>query len=209
MAIATLATPIFQTVNGVKRKLLPETIASQVKMNDGTNLEAKLSSLSNQASGKTTTYVVEDITERNNLTDLIIGDQAWVKNATGDPSVKSGGAKYIWEGTIVDGEVTDAKWVKTAEVESMDVVVNWNDIQNGPTSSPDSIDVAVNVVGTMDGHELTVSEETGELLLDGNGVGGKYGAYVTADPEDEEAFNEAVGALNLPDGAMFTAVSGS
>lgn len=195
---AVLLTPIFQKVNGVTRKVLPPTLASQVSMADGKTVEEKFAALQNQATGKTTTYVVEDITARNELTDLVVGDQAWVKNATGDPSVKSGGAKYIWEGGETGG------WVKTSETESMDMSFEWNDIQNKPVSSPDSIDVAVNVVGTMDGHELTVSEETKDLLLDGKAVGGVYGAHVSLSPEDE-GFADAVTALNLPNGAFFTA----
>lgn len=205
--IATLVTPIFQTVNGVKRKLLPETIATQVKFDNGTNLEARITALENQSAGKTTTYVVNDIAERNALTDLVVGDQAWVKNATADPSVTRGGAKYIWETSTVDGETVNV-WTKTAETESMDLAIKWTDIDGRPTSSPDAIDVAVNVVGTMDGHELTVSTETGDLLLDGNSVGGKYGAYLSADPEDEESVNAALAAAKLPDGAFFTILPG-
>jgi len=77
--------------------------------------------------------VVADIATRDALTPAQ-GDQAFVIDATGDPTVDSGGATYIYDGTA---------WVKISEAESMDVALDWNNIINGPTSSAGAIDAAV------------------------------------------------------------------
>lgn len=63
----------------------------------------------------TSQYEVADITARNALTGLSIGDRVFVSNATGDATVSSGWAIYIYRSAGV--------WTKMAEQEGLDVVV--------------------------------------------------------------------------------------
>ena len=59
-------------------------------------------------------YIVADIAARDALTGLVASDEVYVIDASGDPTVDSGGAKYIWDGT---------QYLKQAEDESFDVVI--------------------------------------------------------------------------------------
>ncbi len=78
--------------------------------------------------------IVADINARNTLQNK--SQPVFVKNATADSSVKSGGAFYLYDETT-------SSWVKVSEAESMDVVMRWADIQGKPTSTPQAIDTAV------------------------------------------------------------------
>lgn len=79
--------------------------------------------------------VVADIPTRNMLnlqrTTLLL-----VLDATGDPTVHSGSAMYVWD-------MATLTFYKVSEFESMDITLDWNSIQNKPTSSPAQIDSAV------------------------------------------------------------------
>ena len=79
--------------------------------------------------------IVADIAARDALTptDPI---QVYVTDATGDGTVASGGAFYLYNPT---GDT----WIKTGESESLDVVLSWANIQDKPTSSVTDIDDAV------------------------------------------------------------------
>lgn len=79
--------------------------------------------------------VVADIAARNALNPTSV-TMALVLDATGDATVSSGAATYVWN------EGPDA-WVKIAEYESMDVVVTWASISGKPTSAVADIDDAV------------------------------------------------------------------
>lgn len=70
-------------------------------------------------------HVVENIAERDSMTDLFRGKSVYVKDATADATVKRGGAYYIYDG---------ASWIKTAEAESLDVVLDFDAIVNKPTT---------------------------------------------------------------------------
>jgi hypothetical protein len=98
-------------------------------------------------------YVVADIAARNALSPFS-GMHALVLNATGDPTVSAGGAEYVYDGTA---------WQKISELNDLDMVINWEDIQNKPAylgsflNLPDTPDtytghagkiVAVNSTGT-------------------------------------------------------------
>jgi len=76
-----------------------------------------------------------DIAARNALT-LTSNTMVYVNDATGDPTVLSGGALYFYKADT-------QTFIKVAEYESMDVVINWNNIQGKPTSTPSGIDEAV------------------------------------------------------------------
>lgn len=78
--------------------------------------------------------VVEDINARNAITQKVIGSEVFVKSAVGDNTVKSGGARYLWDGT---------KWLKVSETESMDLNLAWSALQGKPDSSVTDIDNAV------------------------------------------------------------------
>ena len=116
-----MADPIkVKLLDAQKNPILPETTAEQVKTNDGSNVETKLASLQTAISGKVPCYVVNDIAARDGLESPKQGDLCWVKDASADESVNSGAAQYIYDGSA---------WVKIAEAESLDFVVNWADIQ--------------------------------------------------------------------------------
>lgn len=205
-SIEPMNTKVFQLIRGVKHQLYPETIVGNVYLSDGSTLEKSIDEFSNVLSGKTHTYVVQNIEERDSLSNLIIGDEVRVKDATGDPSVKKGSAKYILDGLMVDGKATDLAWVKISEEESMDMIIEWDTIQNIPSSSVDKINTIGSVLGTMANHELTVHDNNGRLLLDGKVLGSTHRGYVEVDPESKD-FDSAVTDLKLPNGAMFTVVT--
>jgi len=117
-------------------RINPATIATQVSTADGGNVEDKIVSLSAAVAGQTAVQVVADITARDALTGMLVGDQVWVVDATGDSTVTAGAAKYLYESA-------EKGWIKTAEAESMDVILKWADIQDKPTSAVADIDDAV------------------------------------------------------------------
>lgn len=59
-----------------------------------------------------------------------------VTDATGDPTVTNGSALYVYREATTD-------FVKLTEYESLDVVIQWANIQGRPVSSPAHIDEAV------------------------------------------------------------------
>jgi hypothetical protein len=78
--------------------------------------------------------VVADIAARNAVADPFAGLHVLVLDATADTTVKSGAAEYVYDGT---------KFIKVSEVESLDVVLEWANIQNKPSSTVADIDDAV------------------------------------------------------------------
>lgn len=86
-------------------------------------------------SGTNNLTIVSTIAERDALT-LTQNTFVLVTDATGDPTVTSGAALYIWNNT-------NQTYTKISEYESMDLTINWSDIQGKPTSSPSAIDTAV------------------------------------------------------------------
>ena len=69
--------------------------------------------------------VVANVSERDAIADKFSGLAVYVKDATGDATVARGGAYYIYDG---------GAWLKTAESESLDVVLNWAAIEDKPTT---------------------------------------------------------------------------
>lgn len=100
--------------------------------------------------------IVADIAARNALTP-VNGQLVYVLNATGDPTVAKGAASYIWKADT-------AEWIKLTELESMDVIVQWSNIQGAPTSSPSAIDTAV-----ANSHTHANKTELDKIGEDGNG----------------------------------------
>lgn len=84
--------------------------------------------------------VVADITARDALNPVVV-TIALVIDATDDSTVTSGSATYVFD-------PADDTWTKIAEHESMDLVTEWDNIQNKPSSSVAAIDAAVAVSHT-------------------------------------------------------------
>jgi len=82
-----------------------------------------------------TFQVVADIAARDAMS-LSVNTQVIVLNATGDTSVTSGSAGYVYKADT-------STWHKMFETEAMDIVLNWASIVGGPTSAPAAIDNAV------------------------------------------------------------------
>ena len=79
--------------------------------------------------------IVDDITARGSVdTSKVI--YVYVKDATADSTVASGGASYLYDKSTYT-------WVKVNEYESMDLVSDWSKIENKPTSTVQAIDAAV------------------------------------------------------------------
>ncbi len=98
--------------------------------------EADIQAMINSAvSNISNIQVVADIAARNALAPTTT-KYVYVKNATGDTTVKAGGATYLWD------TVTSA-WVKISEAESLDLSLTWASISGKPSSTPAQIDTAV------------------------------------------------------------------
>lgn len=94
--------------------------------------------------------VVATIAARDAIANPFTGMSAFVEDASGDTTVNSGGAYYIYNGTA---------WVKTAEAESMDVVLQWTAIQGKPDTLAG--------YGITDGVNKAGDTMTGALILSG------------------------------------------
>lgn len=79
--------------------------------------------------------IVPDIAARDALQPTV-NTLVLVIDATADPTVSEGAALYAYN-------VSTQEYIKVAEYESMDVTVQWNDIQGRPSSTPAQIDAAV------------------------------------------------------------------
>lgn len=81
------------------------------------------------------TIIVDNIAARNALTPDN-AQRVYVVDASGDSTVTSGGAEYIWR-------ASSAVWIKLSEAESQDLVLAWANITGKPTSTTVAIDDAV------------------------------------------------------------------
>jgi hypothetical protein len=97
--------------------------------------------------------IVADIAARNALS-LTKNTQVLVLNATGDSTVASGAATYLYR-------VSTTSWIKLSEAESLDLILQWANIQGKPTSSPTAIDTAVGNSHVHNGN-LTQLNKIGE-----------------------------------------------
>ena len=112
-----------------------------VSSNDGSEArhiisKAEIQSLVNTAvAGASNIFVVADIAARDALAPTVV-TQAIVVDATDDTTVQSGSATYVYD-------PVGTAWQKIAEHESMDVVLQWANIQGRPSSTVAEIDDAV------------------------------------------------------------------
>lgn len=116
------------------------------------------------SAGASDLLIVADITARNALTPT--GNvYAYVTDATGDSTVGSGGATYLYD-------FATTTWLKVSEAESMDVVLSWANIVGKPTSAVADIDDAVTKRHTHSNKtQLDLLGDTGGLLTyNGNQV---------------------------------------
>ena len=97
--------------------------------------------------------IVADIAARNALSPTK-NTQVLVLDATGDSTVASGAATYLYR-------VSTTSWIKLSEAESLDLILQWANIQGKPTSSPSAIDTAVSNSHTHNGN-LTQLNKIGE-----------------------------------------------
>ncbi len=67
--------------------------------------------------------VVVDIAARDAL-NAFTGMHALVLDATSDATVEAGGAEYVYDGT---------GWQKISELNDLDMIIDWADIQNKPS----------------------------------------------------------------------------
>lgn len=133
--IIPVQTPLYQTCGGQKYKLNLETTAAQVKMGDGVDVETRVTTLERALAANTTTHIVDTIEERDALKNLVVGDKVQVLDATADETVEKGGATYLY--------MKDFTFRKIAEEEAMDVICNWEHLQDKPESAVGDIDDAV------------------------------------------------------------------
>lgn len=89
-------------------------------------------------------YIAANIAARDALV-LDVGDEVYVIDASADPTVTSGGAKYIWDGTA---------FLKIAEDESFDVTIAPTNLSytpsptNGLLTSSTGTDATIPVVNS-------------------------------------------------------------
>lgn len=115
--------------------------------------------------------IVADITARNALNPTK-NISCFVLNATGDATVSSGSAWYVWN----NGTTT---WIKVSEFESLDLTLTWASITGKPTSSVANIDDAVakrhthaniavlNLLGVDGNSQLTYNGNNIGLVISG------------------------------------------
>lgn len=136
MTVTEINTPLYQRAGENLYRINLETTASQVRTADGGDAETRLAALAEAVGGWGSVYVVDDIAARDALTDIRVGDQCWVRDASADEGVESGAARYLYEG---EGK----GWTRIAEAGSMRLRVAWEDVQGAPASGADAIDGAV------------------------------------------------------------------
>ena len=124
--------------------------------------------ITDQVGAATEILVVADIAARDALT-LTAVRYVFVKDATGDTTVTSRAAAYLYD----PAAPANARWHKMFETESLDFVLNWEHLLDKPTSSVADIDDAVSKrhVHANKAQIDKIGEDTsGRLTYDGNPV---------------------------------------
>ena len=141
--------------NGEYVKIYPITKAENIDLSNGENLEKKINDIVDEIDRKIDNIsigsangvasldanghvplsqlpkeskevkVVENIDQLYDITEVFEGLSVFVKDATGDVSVKSGGAFYIYDGR---------QFIKTAQADTMNVIMDSVDVENKPTT---------------------------------------------------------------------------
>lgn len=120
------------------------------------------------SAGTSDLIIVADVAARDALTPTT-NVYAYVTDATGDSTVASGGATYLYN-------FSATSWLKVSESESMDVVMNWASIQGRPTSAVADIDDAVTKRHTHANKTQldNIGEANGEMTYNGSQVKTEY-----------------------------------
>ena len=125
--------------------------------------------INNAVQGLSSIEVVADIAARDALNPTTVV-QAYVIDASSDTTVDSGGATYIYD-------LNNTAWVKQSEAESLDVVLQWANIQGRPASSVAAIDAAVAASHTH-ANKTTLDQlgqdNDGDLTYNGSKVANEY-----------------------------------
>ena len=176
------ASVLWQSSGGKTYIIYPRTVAANVDMGDGSSALDRITLLERGLAGNTTTFIVENIAERDLLSGKIPGDKCYVIDATDDPTVEKGGASYIW---MPAKGYEQPYWRKLGEDESQDFTLEWNMINGRPESAPGDIDDAVDAAHEHENKALLdklAEDEDGLLTIDGKPVDdGKRDTVVTSD----------------------------
>lgn len=115
--------------------------------------------------------IVADIAARDALLPLTSPKYVYVTDATGDVTVASGGATYLYN-------PSSEGWVKTSEAESMDVAVTWAALTGKPSSTAAQIDAAVANTHTHPNKTQLdqIGEANGEMTYNGQQVKTTWGS---------------------------------
>lgn len=103
--------------------------------------------------------IVNTLADLQAMLPLAAPKYAYVIDATTDPTVTAGGATYLYNPN------NGGAWIKTSEAESLDVVLQWANIQGKPTSTPAAIDAAV-----ANSHTHANKTQLDKIGEDGNGM---------------------------------------
>lgn len=158
-AVIPVNSPFYQVAGGQVYQINAETTASQVRTQDGLNVEIRLGTLERALSGKSTIRFAETCEAMEALSGLLPGDAVIVADATADETVEKGGARYIYQ--------SDGTFRKVSEDESMDIEFKWDLIEDRPESDPKQIDLAVAKQHTHENIETLagLSDDGDGLLL--------------------------------------------
>ena len=131
---------------------------------------AMIQAVASGIGGQSQVQVVADIAARDALT-LTENTMVLVVNAIGDPSVTTGAALYVWVQSTTS-------YTKVAEYESMDVVLQWANIQGKPTSTAAQIDTAVTEAHTHSNKTFLdkIGETGGLMTYNGASVATQWGS---------------------------------
>jgi hypothetical protein len=115
--------------------------------------------ITNTVTGYGNAVVTADIAARDALTPTMV-QIAVVQDATGDPTVATGAATYVYD------PVADS-WMKIAEHSVIDLVPTWAALQDKPTSTVAAIDDAVAKVHVHANKVQLdeISEDVGQNLM--------------------------------------------
>lgn len=112
--------------------------------------------IASAVSGASSILFAADITDRDALA-LDTNALVYVQDAAADPNVTAGAALYFYQ-------FSTTTFHRAAEMESMDLQLNWANLQNKPSSAVADIDDAVSKR-----HPHTNMTTLNALSLDGNG----------------------------------------
>lgn len=154
-------TELTLTVTGATGAVIATTV-SKADVNDAVTTAIGYLDMSNNI------VFAADIAARNAL-NLSKSSFVYVADATADETVSAGAAMYLFK----FGAIENA-WHKVTEYESLDLVLNWDNVTGKPNSSVADIDDAVTKRHSHANMAVLdlLTAPAGQLLYDGAPVGG-------------------------------------